>query len=746
MRHIFNKISYALIAAVIGLPGLTSCSDDDDSPFVGSDSHITEFCLTTSDGTKHTASIIDNEIIVRVDPTVSLDGAVASYSLCENARILPDPATVTNWDEDQMFRVISFGGDVINYTYHPIYEEVSSNGTVTLATQEDVNSFAITNPTIIEGNLIIGTNEIIEDPVISLSPLKNIKIVKGAIIVLPTFNGGSLDGLQNLTQAGAIMIGTLENAILTSTNFEIALPSLKKTGDIIVNANSAKSLQLPAMTDCSRLYVSSSHIESIEMPMLTDCTGDISIGTYSSSNAELTELRLPNLKSVSGNLIMRYLTEMETLELPQLTDIDGNLNISQVSKLRNFETPALTVIGNTLEVSLLKVNKLSMPKLQKVSTFNVNSKDGGFSAYDSEMESIDFSSLKEVNGNFSFTAKAINLEKIEFPALETVEGNFEISNTLVVNSLSFPKLSSTANFSLSGMNDLIKVDFPALASVSAMSFSLQSATEFSLPALKDITSLSLSSMEEITEFRFPDNFKESFPGDFSISNCKNLAKVSGPLTYQKDISITTPRSRGYVLPSFIDISGGKPVNVDGNVKFTTYYLSGENNISGFNTIKGQLTFSGSYLTDVGIVFDNLKEVGSLYISYSDIMSISAPDLEKVTPSTTGSSVSASNKGIYLNMLVKLQHLSFPKLTSIEDGVLFLSGNRWNKNDYLTDLNGLANLTTVGSVNIGYNTKLTDFTGLRGVINSIDESKWITEENAYNPTLQDMLAGNFTPAP
>ncbi|GAB1358995.1 hypothetical protein MASR1M31_07740 [Porphyromonadaceae bacterium] len=41
---------------------------------------------------------------------LSLRGATVLFSISENARIEPDPATVTDWDAKQTFTITSFNG------------------------------------------------------------------------------------------------------------------------------------------------------------------------------------------------------------------------------------------------------------------------------------------------------------------------------------------------------------------------------------------------------------------------------------------------------------------------------------------------------------------------------------------------------------------------------------------------------------------------------------------------------------
>ena len=76
-----------------------------------------------------------------------------------------------------------------HYTLKIVRENVYSEGSVTLNTQAEVVAFAELGINIVDGNLIIGSMSIEDDPVITLSPLKGLTCVKGAIIIRDTTRG-----------------------------------------------------------------------------------------------------------------------------------------------------------------------------------------------------------------------------------------------------------------------------------------------------------------------------------------------------------------------------------------------------------------------------------------------------------------------------------------------------------------------------------------------------------------------------
>lgn len=82
-------------------------------------------------------------------------GLKIAYEICEQASILPDPATITDWDSEQVFRLIAYNGTVEHYTLKIVRENVYSEGSVTLNTQAEVVAFAELGINIVDGNLII---------------------------------------------------------------------------------------------------------------------------------------------------------------------------------------------------------------------------------------------------------------------------------------------------------------------------------------------------------------------------------------------------------------------------------------------------------------------------------------------------------------------------------------------------------------------------------------------------------------
>ena len=143
---------YALLLACF--LGVWGCDDDND-PFTGTDNYVVSFRLTQN-GEVLKAALTGDSIILQAPVGVSLAGASAEVILSENARIMPSPDSIANWNEEALFEVTSASGVGRVYHYFVVRESVPVEGSVTLATQEEVDAFGESGVTEVGGNLIIG--------------------------------------------------------------------------------------------------------------------------------------------------------------------------------------------------------------------------------------------------------------------------------------------------------------------------------------------------------------------------------------------------------------------------------------------------------------------------------------------------------------------------------------------------------------------------------------------------------------
>ena len=84
--------------------------NDEIIPEDADENFITSVVMTV-DGKSYTADITDNTVTITVPYTVSLNNAEVEFKYTTSATIIPDPETVTDWDNERTFRVTSYNGD-----------------------------------------------------------------------------------------------------------------------------------------------------------------------------------------------------------------------------------------------------------------------------------------------------------------------------------------------------------------------------------------------------------------------------------------------------------------------------------------------------------------------------------------------------------------------------------------------------------------------------------------------------------
>lgn len=754
MNNLKNKfLTYTLVLFSSVMIAWGCSDDDDDLPYLGTDTHFLSLSLTSVEGEVYEAAITDSTLILYVPSNVSLEGAKATYEICEQVSILPDPATITDWDTEQVFRLKAYNGTVEHYTLKIVRENVYSEGSVTLNSQAEVAAFAELGINIIDGNLVIGSTLIEEDPIVTLSPLKGLTRVKGAIIIRDTYTGNSLAGLENLREVGAIMIGTQESSCDIATKIDIDMPKLENVGDIIMNSNCVQTLVLPMLKRISKLYMNSKSLEKIDLPELEVCTGDIELGTSTNKNDNLVHLLCPKLQRVGGKFVVQYMSELKQIDISSLLEVTDKLSFSNLTVVEALEAEELVRTGTFEIVNTYTPTRVVFPKLAVVNTFNISAFSNNC-----EMEILDFSGLTEVTGVFTLSAKAINLPVVSFPKLTTIGGTATISyltastdiqlpELTTVNNLTFkqllevrelllPQLTSIGNLSVDAMNELTMLMLPKLTSCGSISLSAAAQlTNIQVPSLVDCKGISLNGLSALEEFRFPEVFT-SFPGSFSVGNCAKLTRIFGPGEYEGGITLNLVSGKETLIPQFV-AADNSLVRVKGDFQVATNGRSGDIEIAGIQSVGGTLRviYSSNYgtiVTPFSVSFTDLEKVGTVSMTdYSGwLESFEAPKLTLVTGNLSFSQMNA------------VKSLYFPALTEIQ-GSFTLGGAVYQKLPFLENLNGFSALTILGGMlKITYCTALSDYSGLTNLIPNLDFTKCTIQNNAYNPTLEDIEAGRL----
>ena len=332
-----------------------SCSEDNqtpESPADADDNFITSVVMTVA-SQSYTAEIIDNIITITVPYTVSLNNAQVEFKYTSSATIIPDPASITDWDTERTFRVTSYNGEANDYTYKVIKDEIRYEGDVELKTTADVTAFIDTDVTVIKGDLIIGSDAEDAEELSDIAALKILKEVEGNIIIRKSYVGQDLTGLDNITSIGGLQIGT-ETAFATNSKLQmVSMRSLQHiTGDIVVCNNQVAYVQFDNLeTIDGNIIFRTSSLQSFEFPKLTTVVKDFDLQCLTSDGepgGEITSLRIPELTKVNGRLGVNNLGKMISLEFPKLQEV-GSVDFASIPiPLETLSLPELSVVNLSL--------------------------------------------------------------------------------------------------------------------------------------------------------------------------------------------------------------------------------------------------------------------------------------------------------------------------------------------------------------------------------------------------------------
>ena len=85
---------------------LGACDKNDEIIPEDADENFITSVVMTVDGKSYTADIADNTVTITVPYTVSLNNAEVEFKYTTSATIIPDPETVTDWDNERTLSLI----------------------------------------------------------------------------------------------------------------------------------------------------------------------------------------------------------------------------------------------------------------------------------------------------------------------------------------------------------------------------------------------------------------------------------------------------------------------------------------------------------------------------------------------------------------------------------------------------------------------------------------------------------------
>lgn len=700
MNTIYKSICFSLLAVLFVLSG---CEKDDDNTFKGTDNYITSFSLTQGEAVLN-ATITDSVITVKAPEGFSLAGAKATIKLSENSGIYPDPASITEWDDEILFSVTSYDGTQTQYRYTVDRSNIDAAGSVVLETQADVDAFGLRGITAISGNLIIGRGSG-TDSITSLMPLAGLKEIAYSLVINPTYSGEELVGFDNLEKVGdAIQVESVNK--LTKVTF----PKVKTAGSISIKNSLIALVDFPALTTVTKALTLESQLAETRFPNLKYVGGTLSFNAGYSTTAMLSRISLPSLQE-AGNLSFSNFKNATKLEIPELVKV-GDLYLYNFNLLSFINAPKLKTASGTITIP-----------------------------YQTMLVEVSFPELTQAK-NIILDGKTVKL--LEFPKLATVTEKLTIQN-VGVKSLS------------EGFNALTEIKGELhLREIPNM-------TTFSLPsALKTIAKLSIYNR---TTSPFAEiNIKDLNVGELELmANAFKDAKIIGKDVFNGTLTLNSDGASGSVLPTFPKLEGFSVVD---SLAFGTYiaYMS-EVHIKGIKKINKGFKFPNNNVLDFSIA--DLEEVGGDFVinhlNNSTQEGIEVPTLKKVGGDFSVVVESRSARSLKFAGLASvggnftlgtgyedmwagdrsLSTFSFPALTSIGGKLKVLANSYGYTNSQIVNMDGFSTLKKVAGIEVTQQTGLISYSGFKNALASFNTDQWIAAENAYNPTYVQLTAGQWT---
>lgn len=712
-----KKLCILLLAGGI----FTGCKDDAPEKFEGRDNYIVSFALA-KDGVSYDAAVTQGRITVTVPYNVSLEGAAASCEMAENASIQPDPSTVVQWDVERQFLVTSYNQTDRTYLYTVEYSDIVSSGSVTLNTQHEVDSFAATGISAIDGNLTIGSRES-DDPVKNLNGLSNVVSVGNNLTIGTAYRGTALatdkTGLVKLKEVRGNILLSENNGTLT----DFSLPALETaTGDMRLISKTLQTVEMPSLDRVGgTLEIRSDALLHMTADLLRQVDGDMILAGSTTSRANTTcdYFYFPELKTVAGTLRLAYFGILANTGIifPELTEA-GGIAYEALAAANAAAFPKAVKLGDIMLTNCPVMTELSMPELVTA-------------------------------GSLVFQSTTL-IRKIECPELTAFSGQLYLDRLVSFTSMqtAFPKLAHIGG-------DLY------MSNLSAFEGTLDLSGYTFGPA--SVVTLQATTLSNLKTLKGPDTFDgglyingagltplpQKFPLEligfrniraFHISGFTALAELILPLVTCDDLTL---ESCGSASAAGFRLDMPALTEVRGTLRCRTLGKPDSGSSANFPVLKSvgrQLSMytNASFLTQIN--FPELESVGNgepvsdeaaddfalQLMPVGCVDGFTLPKLQIVKGNVLFSSWTAA--------MTKVPGISCPALTAIEGNLEI--GHASYASAATTGLD-FHLLTTAKSVKIGNLTSLTDFSTFSALIPRLSDDTWSVTGCGENPTYQQM---------
>lgn len=305
-----------------------------------------------------------------------------------------------------------------SYVLLPTLEQVVNGGSVKVNTDGTIDGVAgkidLSSLTSVAGNYTVMGNDVLDQNLVTVGTFDGENLVSGGSVHLAYEGGYTQPSLQN---AGAIYV--IDSATTTSVDFSGAS-----------NVNSLSTYTTSAENDNDNRYISlletNATANTIDFAVATDIAiGEINVDVITAASA----INLNH--GFTGDLLLSGIT----ITAPEATTVEINAaTITGLTSITINEDAMLTVLAETLE-DLILVGGANVD-------FSATSIEGNV-AIDmsgSEVSSLDFSALTEINGVLNSDNFLAAATEIDFESLESIAIDMNIG---LATLLSFPSLTAS---------------------------------------------------------------------------------------------------------------------------------------------------------------------------------------------------------------------------------------------------------------------------------------------------------------
>ena len=681
---------------------LGACDKNDEIVPEDADENFITSVVMTVDGKSYTADIADNTVTITVPYTVSLNNAEVEFKYTTSATIIPDPETVTDWNNERTFRVTSYNGNAREYAYKVVKSEIESDGDVELKTTEEVASFAESKTTVVKGNLIIGSDAEKAEKITDISALASLKEVTGNIVIRNSYNGADLTGLDNIVSAGGLQVGSTDVA--------------------------SKATEL----------------HMISMKALETLSGDISV-----YNDQVTYVLFEKLATIEGS-VMFNAPSLQSFGFPVLTTVGQDLNIQGLNEenkaagtIATLELPELTSVGGVLAVNnLAKLTSMNFLKLKETGGLNFHTVPVMLETINlPEIETVNGSIIMEANmeapptGSFVPQRNDVLLAFGGMDKLTTVKGQIKIKNFTALKQLpDWSKITTLGSITLDYLEDvngtlmLPNARFETFGETAPQIEIISKMLLTKIETAEDLSNVNFV-VKQIQNFVFPEiNFK-------SIND----------FTYTP----TSVKDNPVIIPTIQHVHGN--LEMEGNITNQNVEFPDLEIIDGYGYIQKFETGS--------VTMSALKEVGGQFYISGYPNGCDLPLLSKVC--CPASPVYYEEGEGSLAITLQGKSLVLPELLHVGGEGLFVNRATGITCDKLQTIDGalqiksatslsqetfsMKKLETLHGVVFDGLTKFTDYTFFGKFIENgmITEENWSVTKCGYNPDFQDMKDKKYT---